>query len=62
MAITRAAAGGSQTAEDFGNDMTAQLERVDTELRALVKERPIMALLGAFAAGYVVGRLFRRVG
>lgn len=61
MATSRAEATGSQTAEDLGNDVTAQLERVDTELRAFVKERPVMALLGAVAAGYMIGRILRRV-
>jgi len=60
MAVTRGAANASQTAEELGNEMSAQFERVDTELRAFVKERPIMALLGAVAAGYVFGRLLRR--
>lgn len=60
MAITRGAANASQAAEDLGTEMTARLERVDTELRAFVKERPIMALLSAVAAGYVFGRMLRR--
>lgn len=60
MAVTRQAANASQTAEELGNEMSAQLERVDSELRAFVKERPIMALLGAVAAGYVLGRILRR--
>lgn len=60
MAVTRQAANASQAAEELGNEMSAQLERVDSELRAFVKERPIMALLGAVAAGYVLGRILRR--
>lgn len=60
MAVTRGAANASQTAEELGNEMSVQLERVDSELRAFVKERPIMALLGAVAAGYVLGRMLRR--
>lgn len=60
MAITRGAANASQAAEELGTEMTARLERADTELRAFVKERPIMALLGAVAAGYVFGRMLRR--
>ncbi len=63
MATTGAAApGGAQMAEDVGDDMTVQLARVDSELRRLVKERPVMALLGAVAVGYVVGRILRRAG
>lgn len=60
MAVTRQAANASQTAGELGDEMSAQLERVDSELRAFVKERPIMALLGAVAAGYVLGRMLRR--
>ena len=41
--------------------MRAQFERLDGELRDFVKERPILALLGAVAAGYVVGRVLRRL-
>jgi len=29
---------------------------------AFVKERPVMALLGVIAAGYVIGRMLRRRG
>jgi hypothetical protein len=39
--------------------MGAELARVDEEVRAFVKERPILALLGAVAAGYVLGRMLR---
>ena len=35
--------------------MSAELARVDRELRAFVKERPVLALLSAVAAGYVSG-------
>ena len=43
------------------NEMRAQIERFDGQLRDFVKERPILALLGAVAAGYVVGRVMRRI-
>ena len=55
MATTRAA---TATAEQ--GEMNAQLERIDQEVRAFVKDRPILALLGAVAAGYVIGRMMRR--
>lgn len=43
-------------------DMSAELAKVDEQVRAFVKERPILALLSAVAAGYLVGRVFRRRG
>jgi hypothetical protein len=55
------AADARSGAEDINNEMRAQIERLDGELRDFVKERPIMALLGAVAAGYVVGRVMRRL-
>jgi hypothetical protein len=42
--------------------MGTELARVDTQVRAFVKERPVLALLGAVAAGYLFGRLVRRRG
>ncbi len=45
---------------DMTNDLRSELERYDRELRAVVKERPVVALLSAVAAGYLLGRLFRR--
>ena len=45
---------------DMTNDLRSELERYDRELRAAVKERPVVALLSALAAGYLLGRLFRR--
>ena len=53
---TDTAAGNEDTRE-----MRAQIERLDGELRDFVKERPILALLGAVAAGYVIGRVMRRL-
>ena len=35
------------------------LADVDTQVRALVRERPLMAVLGAVAAGFLIGRLLR---
>jgi len=54
-------ASASDTAAEVGNDLRADLTRVDEELRVFVKERPILALLSAVAAGYLVGRLLRRL-
>ena len=61
MATTKSAtATGSQTMAETGGEMRGELERMDTEVRTFVKERPILALLGAVAAGYVLGRILRR--
>ena len=58
-ARTAAVTAGSKGTVDSAG---AELERVDRELRAFVKERPVLALLSAIAAGYIVGRGMRRVG
>jgi len=60
MANTKA---GTATArEGFdASGMSAELGEIDEQLRAFVKERPVLALLSAVAAGYLVGRLMRRV-
>lgn len=43
-------------------DMTTELARIDKQVRAFVKERPVLALLGAIATGYLFGRVLRRRG
>jgi hypothetical protein len=58
---TMATAADSRSGANDNNEMRAQIERLDGELRDFVKERPILALLGAVAAGYVVGRVMRRL-
>lgn len=63
MATTTTKSVGSMAekrASEIGAEVSSELERVDRELRAFVKERPVLALLSAVAAGYVLGRLFRR--
>ena len=52
---------GPLTLDHTDDEMRAQIERFDGQLRDFVKERPILALLGAVAAGYVVGRVMRRI-
>ena len=42
------------------NQARSEIGRLDREFRALVKERPFLALVGAVAAGYLVGRVFAR--
>jgi len=45
---------------DMTDDLRSELERYDRELRAAVKERPVVALLSAIALSMGLGRLFRR--
>lgn len=64
MATTKpaTASGSGTTMADTANEMRSELEHLDERLKAFVKERPIMALLSAVAAGYLVGRVLRRHG
>lgn len=55
-----AAASEARPAAETDGEINATLARVDTEVRAFVKERPVLALLGAIAAGYLIGRVLRR--
>lgn len=50
----------SRQVNEIGSELRSEFERVDRELRAIVQERPVVALLSAVAAGYLVGRLLRR--
>lgn len=54
------AANASNQVNEIGNELRSEFERVDRELRAMVQERPVVALLSAVAAGYLLGRLLRR--
>ena len=38
-----------------------ELERVDRHVRSFVAERPVLAVLLALTAGYVVGRVISRI-
>ena len=58
MAMTSATA-TERSAAEFGGELRAELARVDEELRAFVKDRPILALLGALTVGYLAGRVLR---
>ncbi len=51
---------GGRLADEAEKVLGPELARIDGELRAFVKERPMLALLGAVAAGYFVGRILRR--
>lgn len=50
----------SRQVNDIGNELRSEFERVDRELRSIVRDRPVVALLSAVAAGYLLGRLLRR--
>ena len=63
MATTRtAAASGARAVADAGGELSAEMARIDQGVRAFVKERPVLALLGAITAGYLLGRVLRRRG
>lgn len=57
---TTTLASGERQSGDSESTLGPELARFDGELRAFVKERPVLALLSAVAAGYFVGRLLRR--
>ena len=63
MATARIAeAGEPGPAAETEGTLSDTLARVDKEVRAFVKERPVLALLGAITAGYLIGRVLRRRG
>ncbi len=62
MATTKVGTATAREGSDFVEDVTTELTQVDEQLRAFVKERPVLALLSAVAAGYLVGRVMRRRG
>ena len=62
MATTKTATMGGAQAPTITENLGPELERIDREVRAFVKERPILALLGAITTGYLVGRILRRRG
>ena len=43
------------------DDVEAILENLDSRVRRLVTERPLVALAGTLVAGFVVGRIFSRL-
>ena len=61
MATTKAGTAPAPDGSEALGDIAAELGQVDEQLRSFVKERPVLALLSAVAAGYLVGRLMRRV-
>ena len=57
-----ATARGPRRAAEGDGEIRAELTEVDQKVRAFVKERPVLALLGAIAAGYLIGRVLGRRG
>jgi hypothetical protein len=39
----------------------AEIDQIDEQVRAFVRERPVMAVLSAVGIGYVVARIFSRL-
>jgi len=60
MAATKATPIASRLPTEGMGEMKDELARFDKEVRAFVQERPVLALLSAVAAGYLVGRMMRR--
>lgn len=61
--MTGRATGSAQLLEDAGarvEQARAGLVEADRQLRRLVRERPLAALLAAVVAGYLVARVARR--
>lgn len=60
MATTKSAAASGGTMADAADDMRSEMQDLDRRLKVFVQDRPILALLSAVAAGYLVGRVLRR--
>lgn len=61
MATTKSAtASGGASLADTADEMRSEIQDLDQRLKVFVKDRPILALLSAVAAGYLVGRVLRR--
>ncbi len=53
---------GMGGAEEIAPRLVQKAKDADEKLVAFVRERPLVALCAALAAGYVVGRVFSRLG
>jgi hypothetical protein len=42
------------------NQARSEVQRLEREFRALVKDRPLLSLVGAVVTGYLVGRVLAR--
>lgn len=60
---------GSQRVQEFAEQASAQaeqarmaLEEMNEKVRAFVRDRPGVALIGAFALGWAIGKIATRIG
>jgi len=53
---------GWGAAEEVAPQLVQTAKAVDAKLVAFVRERPVVALCAALAAGYLVGRIASRFG
>jgi hypothetical protein len=53
--------GGGRSTEHSARQLRAELGDLDAEVRDFVREKPLLALGLAIAAGYVVGRMLSRL-
>jgi ElaB/YqjD/DUF883 family membrane-anchored ribosome-binding protein len=49
-----------ERAQELSTQIKQRIEPVDTWVRTLARERPLVALAGALGIGYLIGRLIRR--
>ena len=49
-------------AADFVPKMVDQVKSADDKVVAFVKKRPLIAVGAAVAVGYMIGRIFTRIG
>jgi ElaB/YqjD/DUF883 family membrane-anchored ribosome-binding protein len=53
---------GLGAAEEVVPELVQKAKAADEKLVAFVRERPVVALCAALAAGYLVGRVISRLG
>lgn len=53
--------GVTQAVESGVNLALAEVGQLDDQVRTFVRERPVMALIGAVGMGYLVARIFSRL-
>ena len=53
--------GAAASADHAIQNLSSELADLDTEVRRFVRDRPLLALGIAVAAGYVVGRVFSKL-
>ena len=53
--------GGTAPAERPLQNLSTELSEIEAEVRRFVRDRPLLALGAAVAAGYVVGRILSKL-